>query len=136
MPAKVNVSCPRSISLRLENVTRVLPDFDGVPVEQLIPVAEFGELGDLTADDIIHGDKADNTSEMGAPEKLLEEWLQDGPVRRRDLFKSANEAGFTARTLQRAAKRLGVVRSYVEQVNIPRNKWPVVWSLPNMSDQD
>ena len=136
VPAKVNISCPRSISLRLENVTRVLPDFDGVPVEQLIPVAEFGELGDLTADDIIHGGKADNTSEMGTPEKLLEEWLQDGPVRKIDLLRSAKEAGFTERTLRRAADTLGVVRSYLEQENTPRNYWPIVWSLPDMSEDD
>ena len=136
VPAKVNISCPRSISLRLENVTRVLPDFDGEPVEQLIPVAEFGKLGDLTADDIIHGGKADNTSEMGTPEKLLEEWLQDGPVRKVDLIRSAKEAGFTERTLRRAADTLGVVRSYLEQENTPRNYWPIIWSLPDMSEDD
>ena len=136
VPAKVNVSCPRSISLRLENVTRVLPDFDGVPVEQLIPVAKFGELGDLTADDIIHGGKADNTSEMGTPEKLLEEWLQDGPVRKGDLVKSAKEVGFTERTLRRAADTLGVVRSFLEQEGTPRRYWPIVWRLPDMSDED
>ena len=136
VPAKVNISCPRSISLSLENVTRVLPDFDGELAEQLIPVAEFGELGNLTADDIIHGDKADNTSEVGTPEKLLEEWLQDGPVRKGDLVKSAKEAGFTERTLRRAADALSVVRSFLEQENTPRSKWPIVWSLPDMSDKD
>ena len=52
------------MSLRLEHVTRELPDFDGEPVDQLIPVAALGELGDLTADDIIHGDNADHASEM------------------------------------------------------------------------
>lgn len=104
VPAKVNISCPRSISLRLENVTRVLPDFDGELVEQLIPVAEFGELGDLTADDIIHGGRTDHDGDVDAPEKLLQARLQDGPARKRDLLKSAKEAGFTGRTLERAAK--------------------------------
>ena len=136
VPAKVNVSCPRSMSLRLEHVTRELPDLDGEPVDQLIPVAALGELGDLTADDIIHGDSADHVSDVDAPERLLEAWLQDGPVMRRDLFKSAKESGFTPRTLQRAAKRLGVVRSSPKQEGVPRNKWPVFWSLPDMSGQD
>lgn len=136
VPAKVNVSCPRSMSLNLEHVTRELPDFDGEPVDQLIPVAALGELGDLTADDIIHGDHADHASDVDAPERLLEAWLQDGPVMRRDLFQSAKEAGFTPRTLQRAAKRLGVVRSSPKQEGVPRNKWPVFWSLPDMSGQD
>ena len=136
VPAKVNISCPRSISLSLENVTRVLPDFDGELVEQLIPVAELGELGYLTADDIIHGGDAGNASEMGAPEKLLQEWLQDGPVRKRELVKSAKEVGFTERTLRRAADTLGVVRSFEEQENTPRRYWPIVWSLSDMSDKD
>ena len=136
VPAKVNISCPRSISLTLENVTRVLPDFDGELVEQLIPVAEFGELGDLTADSIIHRCKADDTCEVGNPENLLREWLQDGPVEKVDLVKAAKEAGFEERTLRRAAKALGVVRSYLAQQGTPRNKWPVVWSLTDMSDKD
>ena len=136
VPAKVNVSCPRSMSLRLENVTRELPDFDGEPVDQLIPVAALGELGDLTAETIIHGGSADHASDVDAPERLLEAWLQDGPVMRRELFQSAKEAGFTPRTLQRAAKRLGVVRSSPQQEGVPRNKWPVFWSLPDMSGQD
>ena len=136
VPAKVNVSCPRSMSLSLENVTRELPDFDGELVDQLIPVVALGELGDLTADTIIHGDHADHDSDVDAPEKLLEEWLRDGPVMRRDLFQSAKEAGFTPRTLQRAAKRLGVVRSSPKQEGVPRNKWPVFWRLPDMSSQD
>ena len=136
VPAKVNVSCPRSMSLSLENVTRELPDFDGEPVDQLIPVAALGELGDLTADDIIHGDKADHASDVDAPERLLEAWLQDGPVRKRDLLKSAKEAGFAVRTLERAAKKLGVVRSLLEQEHTPRNNWPVVWRLPDMSEED
>ena len=122
VPAKVNISCPRSMSLNLENVTRELPDFDGEVVEQLIPVAALGELGDLTADDIIQGGNADHGSDADAPERLLEAWLQDGPVMRRDLFQSAKEAGFTPRTLQRAAKRLGVVRSSPKQEGVPRNK--------------
>ena len=124
------------MSLRLEHVTRELPDLDGEPVDQLIPVAALGELGDLTADDIIHGDSADHVSDVDTPERLLEAWLQDGPVMRRDLFKSAKESGFTPRTLQRAAKRLGVVRSSPKQEGVVRNKWPVFWSLPDMSDQD
>ena len=136
VPAKVNVSCPRSMSLSLENVTRELPDFDGELVDQLIPVAALGELGDLTADTIIHGANADHASEMDAPEKLLEEWLRDGPVRKRDLLTSAREAGFAVRNLERAAKKLGVVRSLLEQDHTPRNNWPVVWRLPNMSDED
>ena len=134
--AKVNVSCPRSMSLSLENVTRELPDFDGELVDQLIPVAELGELGDLTADAIIHGANAGHASDVDAPERLLEEWLQDGPVRKRDLLKSAKEAGFAVRTLERAAKKLGVVRSLLEQDHTPRNNWPVVWRLPDMSNQD
>lgn len=77
VPAKVTVSCPRSMSLSLENVTRELPDFDGEAVEQLIPVAALGELGDLTADDIIHGDNADHAGNVDAPERLLEARLQD-----------------------------------------------------------
>ena len=136
MPAKVNISCPRSMSLSLENVTRELPDFDGEPVDQLIPVAALGELGDLTDDDVIHGDNADHAGDVDAPERLLEAWLQDGPVMRRDLFQSAKEAGFTPRTLQRAAKRLGVVRSSPKKEGVPRNKWSVFWSLPDMSGQD
>ena len=136
VPAKVNVSCPRSMSLSLENVTCELPDFDGEVVEQLIPVAALGELGDLTADDVIHGDNADHGSDVDAPERLLEAWLQDGPVRKRDLLKSAKEAGFAVRTLERAAKKLGVVRSLLEQDHTPRNNWPVVWRLPDMSDED
>ena len=136
VPAKVNVSCPRSMSLSLENVTCELPDFDGEPVDQLIPVAALGELGDLTADDVIHGDNADHAGDVDAPERLLEAWLQDGPVRKRDLLKSAKEAGFAVRTLERAAKKLGVVRSLLEQDHTPRNNWPVVWSLPDMSGED
>ena len=136
VPAKVNVSCPRSMSLSLENVTRELPDFDGELVDQLIPVAALAELGDLTADNIIHGDNADHASDVDSPERLLEAWLQDGPVMRRDLFRSAKEAGFTPRTLQRAAKSLGVVRSSPKQEGVPRNKWPVFWSLPDMSEKD
>ena len=136
VPAKVNISCPRSMSLSLENVTRELPDFDGEPVDQLIPLAELGELGDLTADSIIHGDGADHASDVDAPERLLEAWLQDGPVRKNDLLKSAKEAGFAIRTLERAAKKLGVVRSLLEQVHTPRNNWPVVWRLPDMSEKD
>ena len=136
VPAKVNISCPRSISLSLENVTRVLPDFDGEPVEQLIPVANLGDLGNLTADDIIQGGNESSASEMGTPEKLLEEWLQDGPVRKRDLVKSAKEVGFTERTLRRAADTLGVVRSFLDQENTPRRYWPIVWSLPDMSHDD
>ena len=135
VPAKVNVSCPRSMSLSLENVTRELPDFDGELVDQLIPVAELGDLGDLTADAIIHGANAEHASDVDAPERLLEAWLQDGPVMRRDLFQSAKEAGFTPRTLQRAAKRLGVVRLSPQQEGVPRNKWPVFWRLSDMSDQ-
>ena len=73
---------------------------------------------------------------MGTPEKLLEEWLQDGPVRKVDLIRSAKEAGFTERTLRRAADTLGVVRSYLEQENTPRNYWPIIWSLPDMSEDD
>ena len=122
VPAKVNVSCPRSMSLSLENVTREMPDFDSEPVDQLISVAE---LGDLTADDIIHGDNANHASEADSPKRLLEAWLHDGPVMRRDLFQSAKEAGFTPRTLQRAARRLGVVRSSAKQDGAPRKKWPV-----------
>ena len=76
------------------------PIFDGEVVEQLIPVAALGELGDLTADDIIHRDNADHGSDVDAPERLLEAWLQDGPVRKRDLLKSAKEAGFAVRTLE------------------------------------
>ena len=136
VPAKVNVSCPRSMSLSLENVTRELPDFDGDLVEQLIPVAALGDLGDLTADDMIHGDKTDHTGEADSPERLLQAWLQDGPVMRCELFQSAKEAGFTPRTLQRAAGRLGVVRSSAKQEGVARNKWPVFWSLPDMSSQD
>ena len=136
VPAKVNVSCPRSMSLSLEHVTRELPDFDGEPVDQPVPVAALGDLGDLTADTIIHGDHADHAGDMEAPEKLLEEWLKDGPVRKRDLLKSAKEAGFAVRTLERTAKKLGVVRSLLEQAHTPRNNWPVVWRLPDMSDQD
>ena len=136
VPAKVNVSCPRSMSLSLENVTRELPDFDGELVEQLIPVAALGDLGDLTADTIIHGANADRAGDVDAPERLLEAWLQDGPVMRRDLFESAKEAGFTPRTLQRAARRLGVVRSSPQQEGVPRNKWPVFWRLPDMSGKD
>ena len=136
VPAKVNVSCPRSMSLSLENVTRELPDFDGQPVDQLIPVAALGELGDLTADSIIHGDNADHASDVDAPERLLEAWLQDGPVRKRDLVKSAKEVGFTERTLRRAADRLGVVRTFLEQDHTPRRYWPIVWRLPDMSQED
>ena len=136
VPAKVNVSCPRSMSLSLENVTRELPDFDGEPVDQLIPVAALGELGDLTADNIIHGDNADHASDVDSPEKLLEAWLKDGPARKRDLVKSAKEVGFTERTLRRAADRLGVVRTFLEQDNTPRRYWPIVWSLPDMSKED
>ena len=136
VPAKVNVSCPRSMSMSLENVTRELPDFDGEPVDQLIPIAALGELGDLTADDIIHGDNTDHAGEADSPERLLESWLQDGPVMRCDLFQSAKEAGFTPRTLQRAARRLGVVRSSAKQEGVGRDKWPVFWSLPNMSYND
>ena len=136
VPAKVNVSCPRSMSLNLENVTRELPDFDGEVVEQLIPVAALGELGDLTADDVIHGDNADRGSDVDSPERLLEAWLQDGPVRKRDLLKAAKEAGFAVRTLERAAKKLGVVRSLLDQDHTSRNNWPVVWSLPDMSGED
>ena len=117
-------------------MTRALPDFDGELVDQLIPVAALGELGDLTADDIIHGDHADHAGEMDAPERLLEAWLRDGPVRKCDLLTSAKEAGFAVRTLERAAKKLGVVRSLLEQDHTPRNNWPVVWRLPDMSDQD
>ena len=136
VPAKVNVSCPRSISLTLENVTRELPDFDGEPVNQLIPVAALGELGDLTADQIVHEGNADHASGIDSPEKLLEAWLNDGPVRKRDLLKAAKEAGFAVRTLERAAKRLGVVRSLLEQEHTPRNNWPVMWSLPDCSEED
>ena len=117
-------------------MTRELPDFDGEPVDQLIPVAALGALGDLTADDIIHGANADHADDADSPERLLEAWLQDGPVMRRDLFQSAKEAGFTPRTLQRAARRLGVVRSSAKQDGVPRNKWPVFWSLPDMSVKD
>ena len=46
VPAKVNIPCPRSMSLSLENATRVLPVFDGEMVDQFIPVAALGELGD------------------------------------------------------------------------------------------
>lgn len=134
--AKVNVSCPRSMSLSLDNVTRELPDFDGQPVDQLIPVAALGDLGDLTADTIIHGDHAAHASDVGAPERLLEAWLQDGPVRKRDLVKSAKEVGFTERTLRRAADRLGVVRTFQEQDHTPRRYWSIVWSLPDMSQED
>ena len=136
MPAKANVSCPRSISLSLENVTRELPDFDGEPADQFIPVAALGELGDLTVDDIIHGESADHDSDVDAPERLLEAWLQDGPVRKRDLVKSAKEIGFTERTLRRTADTLGVVRTFVEQEDTPRRYWPIVWSLPDMSKED
>ena len=136
VPAKVNVSCPRSMALSLENVTRELPDFDGEPVDQLIPVAALGELGDLTADDIIHGDHKEHTGEVDSPERLLEAWLQDGPVRKRDLVKSAKEAGFTERTLRRAADALGVVRTFLEQEDISRRYWPIVWRLPDMSKDD
>ena len=124
------------MSLCLENVTRELPDFDGEPVDQLIPVAALGDLGDLTADDIIHGHEADHAGEADSPERLLEAWLQDGPLMRRDLFQSAKEAGFTPRTLQRAARRLGVVRSSAKQDGVARNKWPVFWSLPDVSGED
>ena len=136
VPAKVNISFPRSISLSLESATRLPPDFDGDLVEQLTPVAELGKLGHLTADDIIHGADAGNDSEMGSPEKLLQEWLQDGPVRKRDLVWSAKEVGFTERTLRRAADTLGEVRSFQQQENTPRRYWPIVWSLPDMSDND
>ena len=135
-PANVNVSCPRSMSLSLENVTRELPDFDGEPVDQLIPVAALGALGDLTADDIIHGADADHANDADSPERLLEAWPQDGPVKRRDLLQSAKEAEFTPRTLQRANRRLGVVRSSAKQDGVARNKSPVFWSLPDMSVED
>ena len=68
---------------------------------------------------------------MPGTERLLEAWLQDGPVRKRDLLISAEEAGFAIRTLERAAKKLGVVRSLLEQDHTPRNNWPVVWRLPD-----
>ena len=72
VPANVNVSRSRSISLSLASVTRKLPNFDGDPVDQLIPVAPLGDLGDLTADDIMHGNNADHASEADSPERLLE----------------------------------------------------------------
>ena len=136
VPAKVNASCPRSMSFSLENVTRELPDFEGEPVDQLIPVAALGDLGDRTADDIIHGASSDHADDADSPERLLEAWLQDGPAMRCDLFQCAKEAGFTPRTLQRAARLLGVVRSSAKQDGVPRNKWPVFWSLPDMSVKD
>ena len=68
-------------------------------------------------------------------EKLLQGWLQDGPVRKRDLVKSEKAVRFSVRT-RRAADTLGVVRSFEEQENTPRRYWPIVWSLPDMSDED
>ena len=136
VPAKVNVSCSRSMSLSLENVTRALPEFDGDLVDQIIPVAALGDLGDLTVNDIIHGDNTNHTGEADSPERLPEPWLQEGPLRKRHLLKSAIEAGFAVRTLEWDAKKLSVVRSLLEHDQTPRNNWPVVWRLSDMSKMD
>ena len=124
------------MSLSLDNVTRELPDFDGQPVDQLITVAALGELDHLITDSINHADPADHASDVDAPERLLEAWLQDGPAWKRDLVKSANEVGFTERTLRRAADRLGVVRTLQEQPNTPRRYWPIEWRLPDVRQKD
>lgn len=96
----------------------------------------MGEPGDLTADDIIHGDNADHAGDVDSPERLLEGCLKDGPVRKGDLLKSAKEAGFAFPTLERAAKKLGVVRSLLKQDHTPRNSWPVAWRLSDVSVKD
>ena len=97
------------MSLGLENVTRVLPD--------------------LNADDIILEASEDRAGDVDAPEKLLEEWPNNGSIRKHDWLKSAREAGFAVRTLKIVAKKLGVVRSLLEQEHIPRNNWPIVSCL-------
>ena len=137
VPAKVNISCPRSISLSLENVTRELPDFDGEVVEQLIPVAALGELGDLTADDVIPRGQRGSCRRRGRPGKAVGSVAPRWPGKKARLVEICQRGRFRCpHPGEGCQEARGVVRSLLEQDHTPRNNWPVVWSLPDMSGED
>lgn len=105
-------------------------DHDGT-----VPLLKYVGDSPLTAGEHVaesyDADHGDDRQDKAEAEKWLEEYLQlEGPgARSSEAKKSANSAGISARTLQRARKSLGVEIGYVG--NPPVSTWtlPVVLSI-------
>jgi hypothetical protein len=80
------------------------------------PVVEWHGSSTVTADDLAasRGDEPGgrNGGACDEVEGCLREWLIANPMSRKDVFALADHAGFAHRTVDRAAEKLGVVKSH------------------------
>jgi len=95
------------------------------------PVVEWHGLTSVTADDLSAAraggaSEPNAVSECDVAKACLGEWLSGGPVSKHEIAKLARDQGVAERTLQRAAKTLGI--EYERQGQGRDHK--VLWVLP------
>ena len=109
---------------RVEPVTldETDPD-DGRPIETARMVAD-GQRDDLQASQVLNSGGSDREpAGIDRASDFLEYALADGEVAKAELVARAEAQGFSAKTLDRAATRLGVTR---QKRGFPAYTW---WSL-------
>ncbi len=88
-----------------------------------LPTVDWLGTSPLSADDLLTGDPHAGPGPRDQAAAFLEQFLAAGPRTSRDIWQAAQQAGLSARTLQRAKKGLGIRSQRVTSDGKPASYW-------------